>query len=146
MTAKKASKSRKNTKQEAAAASATVNLGELSLEDLVQLEQDARKAIMKAQRGVKTGLEKQFKALAKEKGLKLVKVVWEDSRKSKTSSSSDNKSKRTRKPSNVLYRNPKNPEQTWPGRGRSPKWYQDLSEKAKAACKEEVKITKPESE
>ncbi|MFC3149711.1 H-NS family nucleoid-associated regulatory protein [Litoribrevibacter euphylliae] len=89
----------------------SINFNEYSLEDLKQIQKDLEKAIKsKASEAKKTALQ-QIHNIANEHGLDLDEVL--DGLK--------NPSKKKGKVA-PKYKNPQNPQETWTGRGRKPKW------------------------
>jgi len=90
-----------------------IDLSELSLTDLIGLQNALPGIIEKAKQTEKQSLIEKMEALAAESGFELSEVF-------------DNKPKKKRKKQigfvKAKYSNPENMEQTWTGRGRKPKW------------------------
>ena len=86
-----------------------INLYSLPLAELIRIEKELPKAIVKAKKSEKIVLRKKIEALAAKSGFELDEIL---SKKPK-------KQKRTVKPK---YKNPDDHAQTWTGRGRKPKW------------------------
>ena len=90
-----------------------IDLSELSLIDLIAL-QDALPAIIEnAKLNEKAILRQKMEAMAAESGFDLSELFSVQSKKKKSKQIGFVKAK---------YHNPDNPEQTWTGRGRKPKW------------------------
>ena len=90
----------------------------MSLAELEQLQKDVAKAITAAESTRKKDALKAAKAAAKEMGFDLEDLM---SGGAKSSASVAPK-----------YQHPENPELTWSGRGRKPKWYVEALESGKA--------------
>lgn len=89
----------------------TVNLTNMTIEQLQDLIKDAETAIRRKQREQRSEVIQQMRQLASTIG-----VSVEISSGGKTT-------KKTK--SAAKYRNPKNAGQTWTGRGPKPKWFKD---------------------
>ncbi len=85
------------------------NIENLSFLELVQLQEDIASLIKKTEKAEKANLRKQMEALAKKSGFTFDEII--------TGSKASKKTKVKPK-----YANPSDPEQTWTGRGRKPKW------------------------
>jgi len=83
------------------------NLDKLSYADLIQLQQDVADAIATRKQAEARELKEKAQAIAQAAGFSLDEVFG---------------SKRRRGASAVKFRNPRNPEETWTGRGRKPNW------------------------
>jgi DNA-binding protein H-NS len=95
-----------------------VDLESLSLKELKQLKKDVESAIANFKDREQRQALAEIEAFAREKGLtpaELAQLLG----------------KRTRKPAKPKYANPDDPEQTWSGRGRRPRWVQDALESGK---------------
>ena len=88
-----------------------VDLQKLSYRELVELKGRIGKAIEAKKLTEKSNIKKQVKALIEGAGFDVGDIVGNQS----------SKSLKGRKVA-PKYRNPKNPEDTWTGRGRQPKW------------------------
>ncbi len=99
-----------------------IDLSKLTLEELKSLKKDVERAITDFQKRKRDEAMKEIQAVAKKHGLSVEEVVG-------------GKTKGRKAKSPAKYRNPKNPEQEWSGRGRQPAWF-------KAAL---ASGTKPES-
>lgn len=91
-----------------------VNLANMSIEELVELVNDASELIEQKKKDRRKELRAQFEKLASESGLSLSDIVDKRS------------AAKPRGPVAQKYRNPKNHEETWSGRGRRPKWVEAL--------------------
>ena len=87
---------------------AAVNLDKLSLKELIQLEKDVASAIVERKQQEKAELKQKIAALAEQSGFDVGELFG--ARRGKKG------------PVAVKYRNPKNPDETWTGRGRKPNW------------------------
>ena len=88
-----------------------VDLQKLSYRELVELNDRIGKAIEAKKLSEKSDIKKQVKALIESAGFDVGDIVGNQS----------SKSLKGRKVA-AKYRNPKNPQDTWTGRGRQPKW------------------------
>ena len=89
----------------------TVNLEDMSLEELKSLQKDVNKAIDNYEKRMRDLAKQELESIALEKfGFKLEELV------------SDKSSKKTKKPVAPKYQHPENPSLTWSGRGRKPKF------------------------
>ena len=90
-----------------------IDLSELSLTDLIALQNALPAIIEQAKQTEKAVLIEKMEALAAESGFELAEVF-------------DNKPKKKKRKQigfvKAKYINPENTEQTWSGRGRKPKW------------------------
>ncbi|RTZ64006.1 MAG: transcriptional regulator [Aquificaceae bacterium] len=86
-----------------------INIEKLSFSELVQLQKDAAVLIKKKEKAEKVELRKKMEALAEKSGFTFEEII--------TSGKTSKKAKVKPK-----YANPKDPTQTWTGRGRKPKW------------------------
>jgi DNA-binding protein H-NS len=91
---------------------ATVNYDKMSLKELLDHEARLSKAIVAARRNDITNARKKIAAMAESLGYKI-----EDLAGSARAGKRGNGGKVA-----VKYRNKDNPEETWTGRGRQPKW------------------------
>lgn len=90
-----------------------IDLSELSLTDLIGLQNALPAIIEQAKLTEKAALIEKMEALAAESGFELSDVFDEKPKKKKRKQIGFVKAK---------YINPENAEQTWTGRGRKPKW------------------------
>jgi len=89
----------------------TVNLEDMSLEELKSLQKDVNKAIDSYEKRMRDLAKQELESIALEKfGFKLEELV------------SDKLTKKTKKPVPAKYQHPENPSLTWSGRGRKPKF------------------------
>lgn len=88
----------------------SINLEEMSLPELIKLQNDLVPKIKRKQKKAKNDLRKQMENIAKQSGFTFDEIA---------SSSKTTKIMTKVKPK---YANPKDSEQTWTGRGRKPKW------------------------
>lgn len=86
-----------------------INVDKLPLKELLDLETRVKKAIVSARDREKNEVRQEMMALAAKRGLSLTDVFG---------------GQRATKGSKVAvkYRSPDNPDDTWTGRGRQPKW------------------------
>ncbi len=89
---------------------AKINLDKMSLEDLKALEKDVAKAIASFEKRRIADARKAVEALAKEHGVSLDQLVGKGRKPKKAKAA-------------AKYKNPKNPDETWSGRGRQPEWF-----------------------
>lgn len=89
----------------------TVNLSNMSIDQLQDLIKDAESTIRKKQREQRSEVIQQMRQLASTIGVS-VEITTTGPKKKKTKSA-------------PKYRNPKNSSQTWTGRGPQPKWFKD---------------------
>jgi DNA-binding protein H-NS len=88
------------------------NLDEMNLEELKALSREIEKAIQKtATQNLKKARDA-AEAAARQFGFSLEEVI-------------EKRPVGRTKSSEAKYRNPKNPTQTWSGRGRQPQWFKD---------------------
>jgi DNA-binding protein H-NS len=88
---------------------AAINVDKLPLKELLDLETRVKKAIVTARERERAEVRQEMMALAQKRGLSIADVFGS------TRSSKGGKVA-------VKYRNPDNPDDTWTGRGRQPKW------------------------
>ena len=88
------------------------DLNAMSLDELKKLKKDVDKAIETFREREKIAALAEVEALAREKGFSLPELLKTSGRKPRTVNA-------------PKYVNPDNPEQTWSGRGRRPKWVHD---------------------
>jgi DNA-binding protein H-NS len=86
------------------------DLENMSLSELQDLREEVDKEIRKARDREREQVKRDLQSLARERGYSLDELFQGGQKKSKA------------KPK---YRNPDNPEQTWSGRGRRPKWIEE---------------------
>ena len=86
------------------------DLEELSLPELKKLQKDVEKAISTFEGRKKAEARAELEAKAKELGFSLNQLLDDAPAKKKSA------------PAKPKYRNPANPDQTWSGRGRKPRW------------------------
>jgi DNA-binding protein H-NS len=89
---------------------AAINVDKMPLKDLQDLEVRVKKAIVIARERERNEVRQAMMALAANRGLSL-NEVFGTTRAMKSGGKVA-----------VKYRNPNNPEETWAGRGRQPKW------------------------
>jgi len=85
-------------------------LNSISLDELKKLQKDIDRAIASFEARRIAAARAELEARAKELGVTLNQVMGEAS------------AKKIKTPVPVKYRNPKNHEETWTGRGRKPRW------------------------
>jgi DNA-binding protein H-NS len=89
-----------------------IDLEELSLDELKKLQKDVSNEIKNYKDREKKRALAEVEAFARERGLNPADL-------------SELVKRRTRKPAKPKYANPENPDQTWTGRGRRPRWIED---------------------
>ena len=87
-----------------------MNLDDLSLEELKSLQNDVAVALYNFEKRKKAEALAEIKSLAHAKGFSLDELLGGESAKGK------------RAPAVAKYADPANPDNTWSGRGRKPKW------------------------
>lgn len=92
-----------------------VDLGNLEIDELKQLIGDARKEIELKEKATIRELRSRIEKMVSDAGMTLEQVLNVDKKKGKSAS----------KPGAPRYRNPENPEQTWTGHGKRPRWFLD---------------------
>lgn len=92
----------------------TLDLHALSLSELKKLQRDLDKAIATFEDRHKSAAMAQLEAKARELGFSLAELTG-----------ANVKVRKQRAPAGAKYRNPKNANQTWSGRGRKPQWFAD---------------------
>jgi DNA-binding protein H-NS len=89
---------------------AAINVDKLPLKELLDLEVRVRKAIVQARERERSEVRQEMMALAAKHGLSITEVFGLPRAGAKSGKVA------------VKYRNPGNPDETWTGRGRQPKW------------------------
>jgi len=89
---------------------AAINVDKLPLKELIDLEARVKKAIVSARDRERSEVMQEMKALAAKRGLSITELFGATRGSAKGGKVA------------VKYRNPDNPEDTWTGRGRQPKW------------------------
>lgn len=89
---------------------ASINVDKLSLKDLQDLEGRVSKAIVVARDRERSEAKQKVAALAGDLGFSVGELF------------SSGRGRGTAGKSGIKYRNPKNPSETWTGRGRKPNW------------------------
>jgi DNA-binding protein H-NS len=97
---------------------AKFDLGAMSLEELKALQKDVAAAIDDFHDRQKADARRALEDLAREKGFSLAELVALTPKKS-------------RKPVAAKYAHPENPQITWSGRGRKPRWVIEALEAGK---------------
>lgn len=87
-----------------------MNLEDLSLEELKSLQNDVAVALYNFEKRKKAEALEEIKSLAHAKGFSLDELFGGEAAKGK------------RAPAVAKYADPANPDNTWSGRGRKPKW------------------------
>jgi len=105
-------------------AKSTVNLDKLSVKELKEIIEKAEKAIETTKKTQLRVVRKQVKQMIKESGYTPADI-FPALKAAKTATKVPPK-----------YQNPKNPDQTWTGRGRKPKWVIDFLKKGKLSSLE----------
>lgn len=102
-----------------------MDLTKLSRADLTKLSKDIDRELKKRERKAKAEAKKKIQAIAQEAGFPVTELV-EEIKPTRRRKSSGKRAK-----AKVKYRDPKNPKNTWAGRGRMPKWMAAEIEKGK---------------
>jgi DNA-binding protein H-NS len=100
---------------------ARINLNKMSYAELLALQERVEDALIKRRAAEAEEVKEKLEALAQRSGFSLTDFVNGKQRRSKTKAA-------------IKYRNPKDPSQTWSGRGRKPLW---LVEAIKKGAKQE---------
>jgi DNA-binding protein H-NS len=100
-----------------------MDLTKLSRKDLTKLGKDIDRELKKRERKAKAEAKKKIQAIAQEAGFAVSELV-QDTKPAKQAT-------RKRAKAKVKFRDPKNPKNTWAGRGRMPKWMAAQIEKGK---------------
>ena len=95
---------------------AKIKLDKLSLGELKDLQKDVARAITSLEKRQRDDALAAIQAAAKEHGYSLDELMGGSSKKTA----------KPRTPAAPKYRHPENPEVTWSGRGRQPKWIKDV--------------------
>ncbi len=99
---------------------ASINLDKMSLKDLLDLESRLTKAIGAARDRDRSEAKQKLAALAEDYGFTVNELFGASAARGRSSKAA------------IKYRNPSNPNETWMGRGRKPKWLTaELSKGAK---------------
>jgi len=96
-----------------------IDLESLSLDELKKLRKDVDNEIRTFNDRKKRRALAEVEAFAREKGLNPADL-------------SEIAKRRTRKPAKPKYAHPENPDQTWTGRGRRPRWLEDALNKGRS--------------
>jgi DNA-binding protein H-NS len=96
--------------------SMSIKLGAMSRAELLTLRDDVEKALVAAEKRDRAEALKAAQKAAAEFGFDLDELSGKQAA---------GKAKKTRAKAAAKYRNPKNAEQTWSGRGRKPQWIHD---------------------
>lgn len=92
-----------------------MNLDHMTIDELLNLEKQIAKTIAQKQQAEKKQLIDEFKSRAASLGLSINVVVNDEKPAKKTTNKTGAKVA-------PKYRHPNNPNLTWTGRGRTPKW------------------------
>lgn len=101
-----------------------MDLTKLARKDLTKLKSDIERELKKRERKAKAEAKKKIQAIAQEAGFAVTELIADAKPKRA-------KSTRKRAKAAIKYRDPKNPKNTWAGRGRMPKWMAAEIEKGK---------------
>ena len=94
-------------------------LDKMSVKELQELGTKVEAAIRERQAREKVELRQKMAALAREKGLTLAEVLGQPKRGGKAKDKGGS--------AIIKYRDPSNPDNTWTGRGRRPRWMNGVS-------------------
>lgn len=97
----------------------SVEFSKLSIDDLNKLIGKAQKEINKKEKAKIQALRSELEQIAKNRSGKSVEEIF----------GFDTKKKKNKTVGEAKYRNPKNTEQTWTGRGKRPRWIQEALDK-----------------
>lgn len=100
------------------------NLAKMSYAELVRLRSEIEGAIARKQSQEKEALKQKLAEIAKQKGFTIDELLGKG---------------RRRGPVAIKYRDPKNPTNTWTGRGRMPRWMAAAT-KVRSVSKEDFLI------
>lgn len=100
-----------------------MDLTNLSRTDLTKLSRDIDRELKKRERKAKAEAKKKIQAIAQEAGFPVAELM-EEIKPARRKTGKRAKAK-------VKFRDPKNPNNTWAGRGRMPKWMAAQVEKGK---------------
>ncbi len=104
----------------------TINLDELSIDELEKLIKQAEAALDKKRKAELKNAQAVLEKMAKELGVdpsELLKA--NDKNKTPRKKTAGKKKAGVRKPAAVKFRDPNNSSNTWTGRGKRPLWLQD---------------------
>ena len=104
-----------------------VDLSKMDLKELKALRKKVDAAITSYDENTKREARLAVEELARQHGFSLSELATVKKPRAK------------RAPSKVLYKNPKNAEQTWTGRGRKPKWVEEALASGKSLKSLEAK-------
>lgn len=96
-----------------------MNLNELSLKELKKLQSDVERAIASYEDRMRKEALSELEARAKAMGFNLAELVGAAPKKQRAAKS-------------PKYAHPENPELTWTGRGRKPKWVSEVLAQGKS--------------
>ncbi len=111
----------------------TINLDELSIDELEKLIKQAESALEKKRKAELKNAQAVLEKMAKELGVDPSELLkGANDKKAPRKKRAGKKKAGVRKPAAVKYRDPNNSSNTWTGRGKRPLWLQDaLSKGAK---------------
>jgi DNA-binding protein H-NS len=111
----------------------TINLDELSIDELEKLIKQAESALEKKRKAELKNAQAVLEKMAKELGVDPSELLkGANDKKASRKKRAGKKKAGVRKPAAVKYRDPNNSSNTWTGRGKRPLWLQDaLSKGAK---------------
>ena len=92
-----------------------IDLGDMSLEELKQLQDDVNKAVNSFEARRKSEARAAVEAAVRDLGFSLSDLMEDPNGKAKPTAA-------------PKYRHPENPALTWSGRGRPPHWFRDAVE------------------
>ncbi|EKF73667.1 DNA-binding protein H-NS [Alcanivorax hongdengensis A-11-3] len=103
----------------------SINLDELSIEELEKLIKQAEAALEKKRKAELKNAQAVLEKMAKDLGVEPESLLKGVEKKKPTRGKKAAKKKAgVRRPAKVKYRNPKDSSQTWTGRGKRPVWLQ----------------------
>ena len=97
-----------------------IDLSSYSVEELNELVEKAKMEVAIKEQNRVQEIRSQMEKLASDLNMSVDEVMRFDVKKKKTGSKPASK---------VKFRNPNNPEQTWTGRGKRPRWLQEALDK-----------------
>lgn len=108
----------------------TIDLTTLSRKELLELKADVEQALVDVAAREKSAALEAAKQAAQEFGFSLEELTG--------TKSTAKGPRKARAKSDVKYRNPQNPDQTWSGLGRRPNWVKDAIDAGKSLADLEI--------
>lgn len=115
------------------------DLDPYSMKALTSAKNKIEKALVTKQKQEEREFYREMKARARKRGLDFKEIIGQPvSRPAKRTANAKSAPKAKRAPVKPKYQNPKDPDQTWTGRGRAPAWakpYKDRNKLEQIAIK-----------